>query len=43
MEIDRLTEIAQTEPHAAFSAFTHGISSLWQYFSRVTDVTSAIN
>ena len=36
-EIKTLSTIAKTEPHAAFSAFTHGISSKWNHFLRVTD------
>ena len=35
-----LVEVAESEPHAAFAAFTHGISASWNYFSRVTDITS---
>ena len=39
-EIKTLSEIAKTEPHAAFAAFTHGLSSRWNYFLRVTDLKS---
>ncbi len=39
-EIRKLAEIASTEPHAAFAAFTHGISTGWQYFFRVTNLSS---
>ena len=39
-EIVNLVEVAESEPHAAFAAFTHGISASWNYFSRVTDITS---
>ena len=37
-EIRTLSEIARTEPHAAFAAFTHGLSSRWNYFLRVMDL-----
>ena len=33
-EIKHLSLIAQTQPHAAFSAFVHGLSSKWTYLSR---------
>ena len=39
-EIKTLSTIAKTEPHAAFSAFTHGLSSKWNHFLRVTDFES---
>ena len=39
-EINTNSEIAKTEPHAAFAAFTHGLSSRWNYFLRVTDLKS---
>jgi hypothetical protein len=39
-QLDILIKIAESEPHAAFSAFTHGISSQWLYFSRVVNVSS---
>ena len=39
-EIKTLSEIAKTEPHAAFAAFTHGLSSRWNYFLWVTDLKS---
>ena len=38
-EIFSLVEIAETKHHAAFAAFTHGISTSWQYFSQITEVT----
>ena len=31
-----LSEIAVSQPHAAYSALTHGLSSKWSYLSRVT-------
>ncbi len=33
-EITRLAEVATTQPHAAYAAFTHGLSSRWSYISR---------
>ena len=33
-QIIKLNSIAQSQPHAAFSAFTHGLSSKWTYFLR---------
>ena len=35
-EIRLLTAIALTQPHAAFAALTHGLSSKWSYLSRTT-------
>ena len=34
--ITLLIEIAMSQPHAAFSALTHGLLSKWTYLSRVT-------
>ena len=31
-----LTKIASSEPHAAYSAFTHGLSNLWLFLCRST-------
>lgn len=36
-EVEKLSAIAQTQPHAAYSAFTHGLVSKWNYLLRVTD------
>ena len=33
-EIKQLATIAQTQPHAAYSAYTHGLSSRWTFLSR---------
>ena len=33
-QIIKLKSIALSQPHAAFSAFTHGLSSKWTYFLR---------
>ena len=32
----KLSKFAATQPHAAFAAFNHGLSSKWKYFLRVT-------
>ena len=34
--ITLLSEIAKSQPHAAYSALVHGLSSKWSYLSRVT-------
>ena len=36
-EVEKLSEIAKTQPHVAYSAFTHGLLSKWNYILRVTD------
>ena len=33
--INILSDIAKSQPHAAFSALTHGLLSKWTYLSRV--------
>ena len=33
-EVQHLSSIANTQPHAAYSAFTHGLSSKWTYILR---------
>ena len=33
-EIKKLANIAQTQPHAAYSLYTHGLSSRWSFLSR---------
>jgi len=33
-EIEILSKIALTEPHAAFAAFTHCLQAKWNYISR---------
>ena len=37
-EMKTLSEYARTQPHAAYAAFTHGLSSKWNYLLRVMDV-----
>ena len=36
-EIEKLSNFARTQPHAAYAAYTHGLSSRWNYLLRVTD------
>ncbi len=36
----QLSEIAKSQPHAAFSALTHGLLSKWTYLSRVVPNTN---
>ncbi len=36
LELEKLTTIAETEPHAAYAAITHGLASKWIYLSRTT-------
>ena len=36
-EVNVLSEFAITQPHAAYAAFTHGLSSRWNYLLRVTN------
>ena len=33
-EIKQLATIAQTQPHTAYSGYTHGLSSRWTFLSR---------
>ena len=33
-KVTKLAKFAKTQPHAAFAAFTHGLSSEWTYMSR---------
>ena len=35
-EVDRLANIAKTQPHAAFAVFTHGLIGRWTYGIRVS-------
>ena len=37
-EIKTLSNIAKTQPHAAYAAFTHGLLSKWNYVLRVSDL-----
>ena len=36
-ELEKLGKFADTQPHAAFAAFTHGLSSKWTYLLQVID------
>ena len=36
-KVEKLSKFAETQPHAAYAAFTHGLSSKWNYLLRVTD------
>ena len=40
--VNHLTDIAKTQPHAAFAALTHGLMSKWTYLSRTTPGISHI-
>ena len=33
-EVEALTDLARTEPHAAYSAYTHGLQHRWRYVMR---------
>ncbi len=35
-EIEKLSEIADSQPHSAYGAITHGLASKWSYLSRTT-------
>ncbi len=36
-EDQKLSKFARTQPHAAYAAYIHGLSSRWNYLLRVTD------
>ncbi len=36
--VDKLSTIATTQPHAAYAAFTHGLSNKWTYLLRTITV-----
>jgi hypothetical protein len=36
-ELCELVAIAETEPHSAYAAYTHGVQSKFNYFFRITD------
>ena len=40
-ELRQLTKIAETQPHSAYAALTHGIQSKWEYLLRNTDWNAA--
>ena len=35
-EVEQLSSFASSQPHAAYSAFTHGLTSKWTYLARTT-------
>ena len=41
-ELDCLATFAKTQPHAAHSAFTHGLTSEWSYIARTTPDLSSL-
>ena len=36
-EVEKLSKITETQPHAAYAAYTHGLSFKWNYLLRITD------
>ena len=34
-ELDNLAKVVLTQPHAAYAAFTHGLSSKWSYLTHI--------
>ena len=34
LEIERLASIASSQPHTAYTAFTHGLAACWNYVPR---------
>jgi hypothetical protein len=32
-EIDKISSIATSQPHASYAAFTHGLAGKWNYFT----------
>ena len=41
-QIEKLSSFAQSQPHAAHSAFTHGIVGRWTYTARTNDNLSEV-
>ena len=41
-EIESLTAIAHTHPHAAYAAFVHGVIGRWLYLMRTINISSSI-
>ena len=35
--VNEVSKFAEIQPHAAYAAFTHGLSSKWNYLLRVFD------
>ena len=41
--VKKLSDIARTQPHAAYSAFTHGLTSKWSYLMRtIPDISDLL-
>ena len=36
-EVEKLSKFAETQPHSAYAAFTHGLMSKWNYLLCVVD------
>lgn len=36
-ELEKLSKFAESQPHVAYAAFTHGFSSKWSYLLRVVN------
>ena len=41
-ELEHLSEIAKTQPQAAYAALTHGLTSKWTYLARTTPNTDTL-
>ena len=41
-EVMKLTHIAESQPHAAYAAYTHGLSFKWNYLSRTIPDTAEL-
>ena len=39
-EMEKLTTFASSQPHAAYAAFTHGLSGKWTHLARTVPETS---
>ena len=42
-ELEKLADIAKTQPHAAYAAFTHSLSSRWSFITRtIPDISNLL-
>ena len=41
-DLRKLSIIAESQPHAAYSAYSHGLSFRWNYFFRVCTLSSCL-
>ena len=41
-EVERLAEFAVQQPHAAFTAFTHGLVGRWVFLTRISSITAEV-